>query len=78
MEDALVENCTNAAQEGVLASVVADVVGLASGFLIGVHSVIVWQTVTGEACLRHLSVTGEVAAWLTLNGSWIYIYVCVM
>lgn len=69
MQNALVEDGSNATEEGVFPSVVADVVGLASGFLVGVHAVIVGQTVAGEASLWHSGVVGEVDAWLSVDGA---------
>lgn len=69
VEDALVEDGAGAAQEGVLAAVVAEMVGLAAGFLVGVHAVLVGKPVAGEASLGHLSVGREISARLAAHGS---------
>lgn len=70
MEDALVEDGAHATEERVPAAVVADVVGLAAGLLVGVHAVLVGQAVAREARLGHPRIGREVAAWLAADGAW--------
>lgn len=70
MEDALIEHCAGSAQEGILASVVAEVIGLAAGLLVGVHSVFVGDPVAGEASLWHPGVVWEISARLAAHGAW--------
>lgn len=69
MKDTLIENGPHAAQEGLLAAVVAQVVGLAAGLLIGVHSILIWDTIAGETSLWHSGEGGEILAWLSSNGA---------